>query len=245
MRDALAWFDTHLRGDDGGRSRSRVRLFVGGDRRWVEVEDWPPPARSVLWHLQPGGVLHTRTSPASPPDRYRYDPANPTPSVGGSILGRSGGRQDNRALESRADVLTYSTAPLVRDVEVMGPVTANLHVRSTREHSDFFVRLCDVEPSGRSRNICDGLTRLTPAAWERHSDGIARVEVSLWPAAHVFRRGHRIRAQVSSGAHPRFVRNLGGGDPLATAVTMHVADQEVWHDPDHPSAIVLPIRDPA
>ncbi len=210
MRDALAWFDTHLRGDDGGRSRSRVRLFVGGDRRWVEVEDWPPPARSVLWHLQPGGVLHTRTSPASPPDRYRYDPANPTPSVGGSILGRSGGRQDNRALESRADVLTYSTAPLVRDVEVMGPVTANLHVRSTREHSDFFVRLCDVEPSGRSWNICDGLTRLTPAAWERHSDGIARVEVSLWPAAHVFRRGHRIRAQVSSGAHPRFVRNLGG-----------------------------------
>jgi hypothetical protein len=102
-----------------------------------------------------------------------------------------------------------------------------------------------VEPSGKSWNICDGLTRLTPAAWERQPDGTARVEVSLWPAAHVFRRGHRIRVHVSSGAHPRFVRNLGGGDPLATAVSMHIAEQEVWHDPEHPSAIVLPIRDPA
>jgi putative CocE/NonD family hydrolase len=244
VRDALAWFDTHLRGGDGGSPRSRVRLFIGGDRRWVEVEEWPPPARSVRWHLQPGGVLHTRTAPASPPDRYRYDPSNPTPSVGGSILGRSGGRRDNRALESRADVLSYSTAPLVRNVEVMGPVTADLHVRSTREHTDFFVRLCDVEPSGKSWNICDGLTRLTPPNWERQSDGTAHVVVNLWPAAHVFRRGHRIRVQVSSGAHPRFVRNLGGGEPLATATAMHVADQEVWHDAGHPSAIVLPVRDP-
>jgi putative CocE/NonD family hydrolase len=244
VRDALAWFETHLRGDTGGSPRSRVRLFVGGDRRWVDVEEWPPASRSVRWHLQPGGVLHTRTPPPSPPDRYRYDPANPTPSVGGSVLARSGGRRDNRVLESRADVLVYSTAPLVRDVEVMGHVTADLNVRSTREHTDFFVRVCDVEPSGKSWNICDGLTRVTPATWGRRPDGTAHVEVRLWPAAHVFRRGHRIRVQVSSGAHPRFVRNLGGGDPLATAVTMHVADQEVWHDPDHPSAVVLPIRDP-
>ncbi len=243
VRDALAWFDTHLRGGDGGSPRSRVRLFVGGDRRWVEVEEWPPPARPVRWHLQPDGLLHTRTAPASPPDRYRYDPANPTPSVGGSILGRSGGRRDNRALESRADVLAYSTAALVRDVEVMGPVTADLHVRSTREHTDFFVRLCDVEPSGESWNVCDGVTRLTPATWERQPDGTAHVEVRLWPAAHVFRRGHRIRVQVSSGAHPRFVRNLGGGEPLATATATHIADQEIWHDAGHPSAIVLPVRD--
>jgi len=88
------------------------------------------------------------------------------------------------------------------------------------------------------------LVRLTPPQWRRGRDGVATLEVPLWPAAHVFRRGHRIRVQVSSGAHPRFARNLGGGEPLPTAVTMHVADQEVWHDPDHPSAIVLPIRDP-
>jgi putative CocE/NonD family hydrolase len=245
VRDALSWFDRHLRGGDGGSPRSRVRLFVGGDRRWVEVEEWPPPARSVPWRLHPDGVLHTRTAPASAPDRYRYDPSDPTPSVGGSVLGRAGGRRDNRALERRADVLVYSSAPLARDVEVIGPVTADLYVRSTLEDTDFFVRLCDVEPSGKSWNICDGLRHLTPARWQRQPDGTTHVVVSLWPAAHVFRRGHRIRVQVSSGAHPRFLRNLGGGEPLATAMSMHVADQEVWHDPDHPSAIVLPIRDPS
>jgi uncharacterized protein len=245
LRDAFDWFGRHLLTGGGGVTSPRVRLFVGGDRRWLEVDAWPPPARNVRWHLQPGGLLHTRTPQPSAPDRYRYDPRDPTPSVGGTVLAPSGGRRDNRALERRGDVLVYTTAPLVRDVEVVGPVAAALHVRSTLEHTDFFVRLCDVEPSGKSLNICDGLMRLTPSQWRRGDDGVGTLEVALWPAAHVFRRGHRIRVQVSSGAHPRFARNLGGGEPLPTAVTMHVADQEVWHDPDHPSAIVLPIRDPA
>jgi hypothetical protein len=245
MRDALEWFGRHLLDAGDSARRARVRLLVGGVRRWLEVDEWPPPARSVRWHLQPGGLLHVRNPGASPPDRYRYDPSDPTPSVGGSVLAASGGRRDNRALERRSDVLVYTTAVLVRDVEVIGPVTAELHVRSTLEHTDFFVRLCDVEPSGKSWNICDGLLRLTPASWRRGGDGVATVVVPLWPAAHVFRRGHRLRVQVSSGSHPRFARNLGGGEPLNTAMAMHVADQEVWHDPDHPSAIVLPVRDPA
>jgi uncharacterized protein len=245
MRDSLDWFGRHLLGGDGGPPRARVRIFLGGARRWLDLDEWPPPARSVPWHLHPGGLLHTRPPGASAPDRYRYDPSDPTPSVGGTLLSRSGGTRDNRGLERRSDVLVYTTVPLVRDIEVIGPVHARLHVRSRLEHTDFFVRLCDVEPSGTSRNICDGLVRLTPASWQRGSDGVASVEVPLWPAAHVFRRGHRIRVQVSSGAHPRFARNLGGGEPLATAVTMHPADQEVWHDAGHLSAIVLPVRDPA
>ena len=226
--------------------RARVRLFVGGDRRWVDVEEWPPPARSVRGTCNRTVCCIPRTVAGVATRSLSLRPGGPD-AVGRrhASSARSGGRRDNRALERRADVLVYSSAPLVRDVEVMGPVTADLHVRSTLEHADFFVRLCDVEPSGKSWNICDGLIRLTPEPWQRRPDGTAHVEVSLWPAAHVFRRGHRIRAQVSSGAHPRFVRNLGGGDPIATAVAMHVADQEVWHDPDHPSAIVLPIRDPA
>ncbi|MHB8488554.1 MAG: CocE/NonD family hydrolase [Candidatus Dormibacteria bacterium] len=243
LRDSLDWFGRHLLDRDGGPRRPRVRLFVGGVRTWLDVDAWPPPARSVRWHLQPGGMLHTRAPRPSAPDRYRYDPADPTPSVGGSLLARSGGPRDNRALEQRVDVLVYTSLPLVRDVAVTGPISAELHVRSSLEHTDFFVRLCDVEPSGRSRNICDGLVRLTPAAWRRGADGVAAVEVPLWPAAHVFRRGHRVRVQVSSGAHPRFARNLGGGEPLATAVAMRPADQEIWHDPGHPSGIVLPTWD--
>ena len=244
LRDALDWFGTHLLDGHRDRSRrSRVRLFVSGARRWLEVEEWPPPARSVRWHLHPGGVLHPRAPVPSAPDRYRYDPSEPTPSVGGTLLARTGGPRDNRALERRTDVLVFSSAVLVRDLEVIGPVSAELHVRSSLGHTDFFVRLCDVEPAGKSLNVCDGLVRVTPASIRTGADGIAVIHVPLWPAAHVFRRGHRLRMQVSSGAHPRFARNLGGGEPLPTAVTMHSADQEVWHDRAHPSAIVLPVRD--
>jgi len=243
LRDALGWFDTHLKGPPGERG-SRVRVFVGGARRWIELEDWPPPARRTNWYLHPDGRLLPRPPVVSPPDGYSYDPADPTPSVGGSLLASRGGPRNNRALEARRDVLVYTSAALVRDVEVIGAVSAHLHVASTLEHTDFFVRLCDVDASGTSRNICDGLLRLIPEMWHRAKDGVANIEVELWPAAHLFRRGHRIRVQVSSGAHPRFSRNLGGDEPFGFATTMHVASQQVWHDPDHPSAIVLPVRDP-
>ena len=242
LRDALDWFGVQLQGQPARRT-SRVRIFVGGARRWLDLEEWPPPSRAVRWHLHPGGGLEMRPAETSEPDHYRYDPADPTPSVGGTMLGRSGGPRDNRELERRADVLLYTSAPLARDVEIVGNVSAQLHVRSSLEHTDFFVRLCDVDPSGASRNICDGLMRLTPAAWQRDADGVASVTVELWPAAHVFRRDHRIRVQVSSGAHPRFARNLGGGEPFGSATTMQTADQAIWHDAEHPSAIVLPVRD--
>jgi putative CocE/NonD family hydrolase len=242
LRDALDWFGVHLGGQTTTRA-SRVRIFVGGSRRWLDLEEWPPASRPVRWHLHPNGGLQVRPAEASDPDRYGYDPADPTPAVGGTVLAEYGGARDNRALERRDDVLVYTSPALVRDVEVVGHVSADLHVRSSLEHTDFFVRLCDVDPSGASRNICDGLVRLTPTTWNRGSDGIASVTVELWPAAHVFKREHRIRVQVSSGAHPRFARNLGGGEPFGSATTMCIAEQEVWHDPDHPSAIVLPIRD--
>jgi uncharacterized protein len=111
--------------------------------------------------LQPGERFAAEQPPDSPPDRYCFDPHDPTPSVGGAgrfvIQGR--GAQDNRTLEARTDVLTYTSDPLERDIEIIGPVSAELFVRSSLEH---FVRLCDVAPSGRSINVCDGLQRLFP-----------------------------------------------------------------------------------
>ncbi|WP_369033200.1 CocE/NonD family hydrolase [Streptomyces adonidis] len=104
--------------------------------------------------------------------------------------------------------------------------------------ADVFVRLCDVDEKGRSTNLCDGLVSLTGA------DALSRAAVRLWPTAHRFRRGHRIRVQVSSGAFPRYARNPGTGEPRATATTLHTADQRVFHDPDHPSAVILPVRRP-
>ncbi len=245
LRDSLDWFGTHLLDTPTAVPRARVRLFVGGSKRWIDCDEWPPPARAVRWHLQAGGALHPRLPHGQPADHFRYDPADPTPSVGGSLLASSGGPQDNRTLEQRGDVLVYTSSSLARDVDVIGPLSAELHVRSSLEHTDFFVRLCDVDPSGRSTNISDGLARLGPGDWHPRRDGVTTVNVSLWAAAHVFQRGHRIRVQVSSGAHPRFARNLGGGEPLGTATAMHIADQEVWHSADHASAIVLPVRDPS
>jgi putative CocE/NonD family hydrolase len=133
-------------------------------------------------------------------------------------------------------VLTYTTAPLATDTEVVGEVSADVWFQSSLPSADVFVRLCDVDASGRSWNICDGLTRLTSA------NELTKATVRLWPTAYRFKRGHRIRVQVSSGSFPRFARNPGTGEPPATATRLLPADQSVHHDPARPSAITLPVR---
>jgi putative CocE/NonD family hydrolase len=138
-------------------------------------------------------------------------------------------------------VLVYTSKPLSKDFEIIGPVQAELYIKSSLEHTDFFVRVCDVKPSGKSLNICDGLRRLRPQRRSTEKDGCIHVHLELWPTAYCFRAGHRIRVQVSSGAHPRFARNTGSGEPIATATTLRVADQEIYHDPAHPSAVILPV----
>jgi len=150
------------------------------------------------------------------------------------------GPKDNRPLEARQDVLVYTSAALEHDLEVIGPVTADLYVRSSLEYTDFFARLCVVEESGKSLNLCDGILRLTPGSITPVPDGCLHISIEVWPTAYYFRKGQRIRVQVSSGAHPRFVRNLGSGEPLATGTKLCIADQTVYHDPEHPSAILLP-----
>jgi putative CocE/NonD family hydrolase len=248
LRDSLDWMDRHLGDDTTPRPGSPVRLFVMGARRWVNLPAWPPPATPQRWYLHPAGGLSVDGPAASPPDRYRYDPADPTPGIGGAtLLGSNAGPRDNRELEARADVLTFTTEPLVEDLTVIGDLIARLHVRSSLEHTDFFVRLCDVAPDGRSINLADGILRLSPdrAVGTVAADGTRAVAIPLFPTANTFLAGHRVRLQVSSGAHPLYARNLGSGEPIAKATTFVVADQEVFHDPEHPSSIELPVITPA
>ncbi|MGB9722300.1 MAG: CocE/NonD family hydrolase [Chloroflexia bacterium] len=245
LREGLAWFDAHLHGQPGRLRKHPVRLYVLGANEWRELEDWPPAVSPRPLFLQAHGLLSPQPpTEASPPDRYRYDPADPTPNLGGGLLFPPAGPMDNRPLEARPDVLSYTTPPLKRDLEVIGPVRLQLYVRSSLAHTDFFGRLCDVHPNGRSINLCDGLFRIEPGRGERLPDGTLRIEVDMWATACRFRRGHRIRLLVSSGAHPRWARNLGLGEPPATATRMAVAEQEIYHDPDHPSALLLPAASP-
>ncbi len=245
LKEGLAWFEAHLKGDRGLLRDKPVRIHVMGAGEWRELDDWPPPARETRYFLQPEAKLLPKDPPSTaPPDRYRYDPADPTPAVGGARFDRTdAGPKDNRDLEARPDVLCYTTPPLERDVEVIGPVRLELFAQSSLAHTDFFGRLCDVDPEGRSINVCDGLFRIEPGKGEQQPEGALRIEVDMWATAYRFRRGHRLRLQVSSGAHPRWSRNLGTGEPLATGTRMEAAEQAIYHDATHPSALVLPITE--
>lgn len=237
MLEALEFGLAHARGQQPPQ-RKPVRLYIMGEEAWRDFDSWPPKGYvSQRFHLQADGGLAIASAAASEPDHYRYDPADPTPAVAGVRGTFGGGRKDNRVLEARADVLVYTTEILDHDVEIIGEVSAEIWFRSSLRYADVFVRLCDVDPRGRSHNICDGLISLSDA------DETRCATVRLWPTAHRFKRGHRIRVQVSSGAFPRYARNPGTGESHATAITLLAAEQTVYHDPGHPSAVILPVAD--
>ncbi|GII03431.1 CocE/NonD family hydrolase [Planobispora takensis] len=240
--DALTWFRAHLMDDPSGVREQPVRLYVTGAGQWRDYPDWPVPGvREQRWHLRPGFGLAPDNPVESEPDRYRYDPAHPTPALGGPVLLGNSEPRDNRRLEARRDVLVYTGPELRRDTDMIGPVRAEIYLRSTSPHADVVVRVCDVHPDGTSYNVCEGVRRLTPGVSVAGADGVRRVEVDLWPIGHRFRRGHRVRVHVAGGAYPRIARNLGTGDPLGTGSAMIATDHEVFHDPDRPSAVVLPV----
>src|SRR5262249_22095956 len=150
----------------------RIKVTGGGD--WRDLESWPPPATPRRLHLHPDGKLDDDAPPASEPDRYHYDPNDPTPPLGGPVLMEPRPVVDNRPLEARTDVLTYTTAPLDHDVEAIGPVEADVHVKASLPHFDVFARVCDVHPDGASINVCDALVRVTPDDFEHSGDGSVR-----------------------------------------------------------------------
>ncbi|HEU4974139.1 MAG TPA: CocE/NonD family hydrolase [Baekduia sp.] len=242
--EGLAWLRAELLGDRRLVRETPVRVYVTGEERWRDLPDWPPPGASELrLHLRPGGGLAPEAppDPAAEPSRFTYDPADPTPPVGGPALFAQRHVVDNRALEARPDVLTFTTPTLEHDVDALGPVRAAIALRASQPHTDLFVRVCDVHPDGRSLNVCDGFVRLSPDAPARDADGVAQVELPLWPTAHRFAAGHRIRVQVSSGAHPRWARNPGTGEEPARAAHLVASRQEVLHDARHPSAVTLTV----
>ena len=241
MPQAISWLDTHVAGRAAAPREAPVQVFVGGAGEWQRHRSWPPEdTTSTTWHLGAARQL----TPAPPADdtattRFRYDPADPTPSVGGRLMAPSGGARDNRKLEARTDVLTFTTAPLTESVEVHGRPVVELHLASDNANADLFARVCDVDPAGRSTNVTDRIIRRTEM--DTTPGEVRRVKITLDPTAHRFDTGHRIRLQISGGAFPRFARNPGTGEAPGTATALTPVTHTVHHNTAHPSNISLPV----
>jgi len=241
----LAWLRRQLLpGASAGadaESEAPVRIFVMGRNEWRDEQEWPlARAREQHWHLAADGGLSLDAPDAeTEPSTFVYDPADPVPTHGGSIIMAPAyppGAFDQAPVEARADVLTFTSEPLQQDLEVTGRVRVVLHAESSALSTDWVARLCDVHPDGRSYNICDGIQRIAVGA-----DACRRVEIELWSTSNVFLAGHRLRVHVTSSSFPRWDRNLNTGDQ--GSVHFETARQRVHHDADRPSWIELPIVD--
>jgi putative CocE/NonD family hydrolase len=235
-RETLDWLGEHLADRPGRRRPAPVRIQVGGaDGGWRGLPEWPPAAGEQVLYLQAAGALRAGEPPAgAPAATFTYDPGHPTPALGGRILAGANGVQDNRPLEARPDVATFTGPVLGADLEVVGRPVVELAHRSDNPHADLFVRICDVDAKGRSRNVSDGFVRLDPA-----EPAAQVVRVDLDAMAHRFAAGHRIRLLVAGGAHPRFARNLGTGEPAASGTATRPSHRTIAVDGR--SRVLLPV----
>ncbi|MCL2418857.1 MAG: CocE/NonD family hydrolase [Conexibacteraceae bacterium] len=259
VRYGLAWLRGHLLGDTRLIDPAVVKLYVTGEKTgggWRAFERWPPTegaprqlwitgADRLGWEAPTTGAAGEAGAGAGGSRRYRYDPQDPTPALGGPVMVTTKPVRDNRPLEARADVITFTSEPLDATLEAIGPVRVQLWARGSEPHFDLFARVCDVDPGGASWNVCDALASVAPERFEQAADGSWRVEFDLWPIAHRFAAGHRIRLQVSSGAYPRYVRNPGTGAPPLDSDELRAVDVELLYGPEWPSSVLLPPAGPA
>ena len=228
-RETQQWLDTHLAGRPATPRSGRVRFFVSGEG-WRELPDWPPATTEHAVYLQPGGGLAETSPTAGSSASFRYDPAEPTPTIGGRLLSPDSGHRDDTALAARRDVLSFTSDVLTNDLYVHGNPVAELAHSSDNPHVDVFVRISEVDAKGRSRNVSDGYRRLT--------DATDHVRLDLDAISHRFRAGTRIRVLIAGGSSPRFDRNLGTGEATSTGSQLKPATHEVHFGT---SRIVFPV----
>ena len=231
-----------------------------GKNVYQEEDDWPPTrARMSRFHLHSGGnanslrgdgTLSALAPQSEKADHLLYDPADPVPTIGGILCCDSAhlmsGPHDQRPVESRGDVLVYSTPAFREDCEVTGPVSAELYASSSAVDTDFTAKLVDVWPSGVAQNLAEGILRARFRNSQEKAEfmnpgEIYKLNIDLWATSNVFLRGHRVRLEISSSNFPRFDRNLNSGEDPAHATRWVKATNTIYHDREHPSALVLPV----
>jgi len=261
----IRWYDRWLKGSENGVEQEKpVKIFVMGPNTWREEDDWPlPDTQFCPYYLHSAGRANTATgngtlSTEAPGDEfedaYLYDPRYPVPTNGGATLipgafiAVNAGPRDQRGIETRDDVLCYTSEPLERPTEVTGPVELVLFASSSARDTDFTAKLVDVYPSGRAESITDGILRA------RFRESLAKqvlmepnqvyeLHITVGATSQVFEAGHRIRLEVTSSNFPRFDRNTNTGGAIQTETEKDFvqAVNRVYHDSAHPSHLVLPI----
>jgi len=255
--EQLCWFDRWLKGKTTATKDAAVRIFVMGANEWRDEQEWPlARTQWIPYYLHScgransrfgDGTLSTRTPGAhEAPDSYRYDPARPVPFITAPTSSQVGGPDDYAAIERRDDVLVYVTEPLTEDIEVTGPIRVDLYASSSAPDTDFMAKLVDIWPTGFTQRLSDGMVRArfregmhNPSLIEPGK--IYHYSMDCWNTAQVFKAGHRIGLEISSSAFPKYDRNLNTGAPLGFTMEMVVAEQRIYHDEGHPSAIILPL----
>jgi uncharacterized protein len=231
VRESLGWLDAHLVGKNEVK-RKPVRIHVNG-HGWQDLDGWPPGMPEHVLYLRPAGHLGA-AAPAldTPASTFIYHPADPTPTVGGRMLSPESGYRNDTELASRADVLTFTGAPLPADLYVVGTPLLQLSHSCDNIHNDLFVRISEVDERGRSRNVSDGYLCATPDS--------RNIRIELDAIAHRFAAGSRIRVLIAGGSHPRFARNLGTGEPLISGRRLAAATHTVHLGEGGTSRLVLP-----
>ena len=231
IRESLGWLDAHLAGTRSV-ARKPVRIHVNG-HGWRDLPAWPPAMPGRALFLQPSGRLgDTEPGADTPASSFTYYPADPTPTVGGRLLSPEGGYRNDTRLAQRADVLTFTGAPLPADLYVVGTPLLQLSHSCDNRYNDLFVRLSQVDERGRSRNVSDGYLCATPDS--------RNVRIEMDAIAHRFPAGSRVRVLIAGGSHPRFARNLGTGEPLISGRRLASATHTVHLGEGGTSRLVLP-----
>lgn len=256
------WFDYFLKGEQNGilEKTPRVRYYTMGSNKWQTADTWPPPdAKRVTYYLASAGKANTMygdgtliTSPAAKaqPDDFVYDPMNPVPTTGGGFccMGSSykPGAVDQRSIETRNDVLIYTSEPL-QGIEVTGPIDVTLYVSSDAKDTDFTIKVIDVLPDGTAYNLADNIQRVRyregyekPPAWMEKGK-VYKVTMQPMQTSNYFAPGHRLRIEVSSSNFPRFDRNLNTGGNNYDETMGVIAHNEVHHSQQYPSSVTLSI----
>ncbi len=253
----LRWFDYWLKGIDNGiMKEAPVKVFIMGENKWLEEKSWPiPNTKWVSYYLHSKGRANSLYGDGElsldhpkdePYDTYTYDPKNPVPFITEPSFAQIGGPDDYRPIERRDDVLVYDSKPIEKEITICGPIKLKLYAASSAPDTDFMGKLLDVWENGFAQRLTDGMIRARfrngmdkPALIE--PDKVYLYDIDLWNTCQTFKKGHRIRLEISSSAFPKYDRNPNTGEPLGMTTNMKIAKQKIYHNLKYPSHVILPL----